>query len=277
MRMSYKQIKWLILIIPTITIGLWEYIRHEYLLSFISMELGNWLTPVIVFLVSILLLTQLFRKMELIQKELNEAKALKAALEERERLAREIHDGIAQSLFLLNTQVNKIEKAQVTDKITFEKLKKNIYRMNTDVRQAIANLRYPATPDSISWMQGISSLMEELERESDLKFQLSWDIPEEQLSVRDKIELLALIRESLFNIRKHANATEVRIEGHFAGEGWQCLIMDNGVGFDRKEQFSSDRYGIKMMQDRAAIMNWYFDIERVAMQTIVMIRKEKTM
>ncbi|MFD3257624.1 sensor histidine kinase [Paenibacillus lentus] len=275
--MSYKQIKWLILIIPTITIGLWEYIRHEYLLSYISMELGNWLTPVIVFLVSILLLTQLFRKMELIQKELNEAKALKAALEERERLAREIHDGIAQSLFLLNTQVNKIEKAQVTDKITFEKLKKNIYRMNTDVRQAIANLRYPATPDSISWMQGISSLMEELKRESDLKFQLSWDIPEEQLSVRDKIELLALIRESLFNIRKHANATEVRIEGHFAGEGWQCLIMDNGVGFDRKEQFSSDRYGIKMMQDRAAIMNWYFDIERVAMQTIVMIRKEKTM
>lgn len=277
MRMSYKQIKWLILIIPTITIGLWEYIRHEYLLSYISMELGNWLTPVIVFLVSILLLTQLFRKMELIQKELNEAKALKAALEERERLAREIHDGIAQSLFLLNTQVNKIEKAQVTDKITFEKLKKNIYRMNTDVRQAIANLRYPATPDSISWMQGISSLMEELERESDLKFQVSWDIPEEQLSVRDKIELLALIRESLFNIRKHANATEVRIEGHIAGEGWQCLIMDNGVGFDRKEQFSSDRYGIKMMQDRAAIMNWYFDIERVAMQTIVMIRKEKTM
>lgn len=277
MRMSYQQIKWLILIIPTITIGLWEYIRHEYLLSYISMELGNWLTPVIVFLVSILLLTQLFRKMELIQKELNEAKALKAALEEREKIAREIHDGIAQSLFLLNTQVNKIEIAQVTDKITFEKLKKNIYRMNTDVRQAIANLRYPATPDSISWMQGISSLIDELEKESDLKFRISWDIPEEQFSVRDKIELLALIRESLFNIRKHANATEIRIEAHVVGEGWQCLIMDNGIGFDRKELVSSDRYGIKMMQDRAAFMNWYFNIERISTQTIVMIRKEKIM
>ncbi|WP_110934417.1 sensor histidine kinase [Paenibacillus bouchesdurhonensis] len=275
--MSYKQIKWLILIIPTITIGLWEYIRHEYLLAYISMELGNWLTPAIVFLVSILLLTQLFRKMELIQKELNEAKALKAALEEREKIAREIHDGIAQSLFLLNTQINKIEQVQVSDKITFEKLKKNIYRMNTDARQAIANLRYPVTPESISWMQGISSILEELERESNLKSRVNWDIPEELLSARDKIELFALIRESLFNIRKHANASEVQIEGHIADKGWQCLIMDDGVGFDRGEQLSSDRYGIKMMQDRAAAMDWYFNIERVAAQTIVMIRKEKTM
>ncbi|MNJ62474.1 hypothetical protein D3C77_583150 [compost metagenome] len=53
--------------------------------------------------------------------------------------------------------------------------------------------------------------------------------------------------------------------------------MDDGVGFDRGEQLSSDRYGIKMMQDRAAAMDWYFNIERVAAQTIVMIRKEKTM
>lgn len=274
MRMSYKQIKWLILIIPTIAIGLWEYIRHEYLLSYISMELGNWLTPVIVFLVSILLLTQLFRKMELIQKELNEAKALKAALEERERIAREIHDGIAQSLFLLNTQVNKIEKAQVTDKITFEKLKKNIFRMNTDVRQAIANLQYPATPDSISWMQGITSLMEELGRESDLKFRVSWDIPEEELSVRDKIELLALIRESLLNIQKHAKANEVQIVGQAAGEGWQCSVSDDGIGFDMHENAGSHHYGIKMMQDRAAMMDWKFHIERSGKRTVVIIRKE---
>src|SRR5690606_3695610 len=123
MRMSYQQIKWLILATPTITIGIWEFVRHEYLLSVISMELGNWLSPVIVFLVSVLLLTQLFKMMEQIQKELNEAKELKAALEEREKIAREIHDGIAQSLFLLNAQVSKVEKAQVSDQVTFEKLK----------------------------------------------------------------------------------------------------------------------------------------------------------
>ena len=47
--MSYKQMKWLILIIPTLTIGIWEYVRHEFLLPYISMDLGNLLAPVIVF------------------------------------------------------------------------------------------------------------------------------------------------------------------------------------------------------------------------------------
>ncbi|WP_230202524.1 sensor histidine kinase [Paenibacillus ihumii] len=272
MRLSYHQIKWLILIIPTITIGAWEFVRHEYLLSYISMELGNWLSPVIVFLVSILLLTQLFKWMEHIQAELNEAKALKAALEERERIAREIHDGIAQSLFLLNAQVNKVEKAQVTDKVTFEKLKHNIHRTNTYVRQAIANLRHPAAQDAVSWLQGIGSLVRELEAESDLNIHLSWAIPEDRLSVRDKIELLALIRESLFNIRKHARANEVRITGRVTAEGWRCSVTDDGVGFDLHE-VGSHHYGIKMMQDRAAMMGWGFEIERSGGQTLVTIQK----
>ncbi|MEX2103784.1 MAG: sensor histidine kinase, partial [Bacilli bacterium] len=57
--MSYRQIKWLILIIPTLTIGLWEYVRHQFLLPYISMELGNWLAPVIVFVVTITFLLKL--------------------------------------------------------------------------------------------------------------------------------------------------------------------------------------------------------------------------
>ncbi|GIP59235.1 sensor histidine kinase [Paenibacillus woosongensis] len=270
--MSYQQIKWLILATPTITIGIWEFVRHEYLLSVISMELGNWLSPVIVFLVSVLLLTQLFKMMEQIQKELNEAKELKAALEEREKIAREIHDGIAQSLFLLNAQVSKVEKAQVSDQVTFEKLKNNIHRTNTYVREAIANLRHPAAPDSISWMQGIDSLIQELQRDSDLRFKISWSIPEERLSLRDKIELLALIRESLLNIHKHAKAKEVHIEGHVIDGGWQCSVTDNGVGFDMNGNPGSHSYGIKIMRDRAAMMGWDFGIESSGGQTMVTIQ-----
>ncbi|WHX47269.1 histidine kinase [Paenibacillus woosongensis] len=274
MKITYQQIKYLILAIPTITIGIWEFVRHEYLLSVISMELGNWLTPAIVFLVSVLLLTQLFKMMEQIQQELNEAKAHKAALEEREKIAREIHDGIAQSLFLLNAQVSKIEKAQVNDHVTFEKLKNNIHRTNTYVREAIANLRHPAAPDSVSWMQGIDSLIGELKQETDLHIHLCWDIPEEQLTVRDKVELLALIRESLFNIHKHARAKEVHIEGHLTDAGWACSVTDDGVGFDMHGHPGSHSYGIKMMQDRAAMMGWRLEIERNGEQTMVIIQKQ---
>ncbi|MGP3788041.1 hypothetical protein [Paenibacillus sp. 1A_MP2] len=43
--MSYKQIKWMILLVPTFTVGLWEYIRHQFLMPYLSMDAGNWLTP----------------------------------------------------------------------------------------------------------------------------------------------------------------------------------------------------------------------------------------
>lgn len=90
--MKYKQIKWLILTIPTITIALWEYIRHKFLLSYISMDMGNILSPILVFIVTLVFLRHLFSILEKIQEELRQEKTKKAALIEREKLARELHD-----------------------------------------------------------------------------------------------------------------------------------------------------------------------------------------
>lgn len=271
--MTYKQIKWLILIIPTLTIGIWEYVRHEFLLPYISMELGNWLAPVIVFLVSILFLTQLFSIIEQNQEELNEAKALQAALQEREKIARELHDGIAQSLFLLNIQVNRIEKMHNIEGEPFHNFKESVHRTNAYVRQAIANLRYPADTVSLPWMQGLNSLIDELKKETDLQFHLDWQIPENLLSAQDKVELLSSIREALLNIHKHAQADQVWIEAVATGNGWMCSITDDGQGFKPEDITQSNRYGIKMMKARAEAMNWDFQIFRKDEQTVVTIRK----
>ncbi|MDT9726997.1 sensor histidine kinase [Xylanibacillus composti] len=277
--MSYKQIKWLILIIPTLTIGIWEYVRHEFLLPYISMEMGNWLAPLIVFLVSVLFLNQLFRLIEHNQAALNEAKAVQTAMMERERIARELHDGIAQSLFLLNAQIDRIDKLQQAAEPTDEslrQLKENVHRTNTYVRQAIANLRYPADPVSIPWMQSIQSLIDELQRESELEITMNWRIEESCLSAKEKVELLASTREALLNIHKHAEARHVRIESNELGNGgWEVTIADDGKGFDTGRRFDQNRYGIRMMEDRAKMMNWSFHIERVQQQTVVLIRKEK--
>jgi two-component system nitrate/nitrite sensor histidine kinase NarQ len=271
--MSYKQIKWLILIIPTLTIGAWEYVRHEFLLPYISMDLGNWLAPVIVFLVSILFLTQLFSMIEHNQEELDESRALQAALQEREKIARELHDGIAQSLFLLNAQVDRIERTQNAEGIPYREFKESVHRTNAYVREAIANLRYPADAISIPWMQGMKSLMDELEKETDLLFTIHWQLTEDRLSAKEKVELLASIREALLNIHKHANARHVRIKARTTSNGWQCSISDDGKGFDLSNISEGNRYGIKMMKDRALMMDWHFQIERQADETVVTIRK----
>ncbi|MDT3424778.1 two-component system nitrate/nitrite sensor histidine kinase NarQ [Paenibacillus forsythiae] len=271
--MTYKQIKWLILTIPTITMGIWEYSRHKFLLSYISMDLGNWLAPAVVFLASILFLHPLFSLMEKNQAELNEARSLQAALQEREKISRELHDGIAQSLFLLNAQVHQIEATQNANGIPLQAFRENIHRTNTYVREAIANLRYPADPVAIPWTQAIQDLIETIKKETDLSFSVKWTLPENRLSAKEKIELLASIREALVNIRKHAEARNVRIEAQVTRNGWECLVSDDGKGFGSAPA-RDNRYGLKMMEDRAGMMNWLFKMERIGNETIVAIRKE---
>lgn len=274
--MSYRQIKWLILIIPTVTIGLWEYVRHEFLLPYISMELGNILSPVIVFLVTILFLTQLFEILERNHKELEEARALQAVLEEREKIAGELHDGIAQTLFLVNVQVNQLAQSAQVDDEQIRRLRENVRHADSYVRQAIASLREPAEPAAIPWMQSVRSLVKEIERESDLHITLDWQIPEETLSAKEKIELLAIMRESLMNVYKHAAADQVRITGESTeGSGWICRIIDDGIGLPAdRELYDHAHFGIRMMGDRAAKMGWTFSISRMNEETVVHIQKE---
>ena len=198
--MTYKQIKWLILIIPTLTIGIWEYVRHEFLLPYISMELGNWLAPVFVLIVTLLFLTKLFKMIEYNQEELNRAKAVQAVMEEREKIARELHDGIAQSLFFLNAQMTRMERMKQAEELPMDKLKESVHRTNDYVRQAIANLRHAAKVDRNPWLQGVESLIDELRSETSLEFELTWEIPKHHLTSKEKVELLAIIREALFNI-----------------------------------------------------------------------------
>ncbi|TVX92448.1 sensor histidine kinase [Paenibacillus agilis] len=272
--MTYKQMKWLILIIPTLTIGLWEYVRHEFLLPYISMELGNWLSPVFVLVVTLLFLTKLFKMIEHNQEELSRAKAVQVVLEEREKIARELHDGIAQSLFFLNAQVTRMEQMKQAEGLPFEQLKESVYRTNDYVRQAIANLRHAADADENPWLQGMGSLIDELSRETDMQIETKWDIEDSQLSSKDKIELLAIVRESLINSYKHADATSVRVKALSTKRGWMCQITDNGKGFDPDKAVGSNRYGLKMMKDRANNMSWKLQIDRKNRGTCVAIVKE---
>ena len=112
--MSYQQVKWLILVIPTIIIGLWEYVRHTFLLPYLSMELGNLLSPIILFIVTMTLSRKLFFIYERMQEEVRKERARQAVMEERERMVRQLHDGVAQSLFLLSVQIEQMEGEKPT-------------------------------------------------------------------------------------------------------------------------------------------------------------------
>ncbi|WP_409341666.1 sensor histidine kinase [Paenibacillus sp. MBLB4367] len=276
--MSYKEIKWLILTIPTLTIGIWEYVRHDLLMSLVSMEVGNMLAPILVFVVTVTLSVKLFSILETTQEELNKERALKAALVERERIARELHDGIAQSLFLLSVKVDQLERSGGSENhaVQIGKLRKTVHQVNEYVRQAIANLRKPPVPDTMPWMESIRSLIAETANDTGMAVDFRWELPEERLSAKEKVELYASLREALLNVRKHAQAERVSAECEtMADGGWACTVTDDGRGFLGGDPFAMpDKYGLQILRDRAKEMGWELTLERLEKETKMVIRKK---
>lgn len=275
--MTYKVIKRMILFIPAVTVGLWEYVRHQFLMPYISMELGNWLTPVILLLVSITLLNRLFRMMETARAELERERAAKDQLESRELLARELHDGIAQSLFLLSVKVDKAERSveAAASPQFWSGIRKILHEMDRYVRQAISNLREAEPPHPSAQYSALLHRVEDITRDVYPQAGLNWDIQDKQLTALEQIELLACIREGLLNVRKHAQATEVNVKGErLSGQGWRVIITDNGVGFNDHPLERKDHYGLQITRERSERLGWTFRFVRLNGQTTLEISKE---
>ncbi|KOY17269.1 sensor histidine kinase [Paenibacillus xylanivorans] len=261
--MSYKQIKWMILLVPTFTVGLWEYIRHQFLMPYLSMNAGNWLTPLILYLISVTLLSRLFSMLESARAALEQERASKAALEARDQLARELHDGISQSLFLLSVKTDKAERSLAGSghENEIQEIRKTVHEVNAYVRQAIAQLRYvpgqAAVPEGTSLLSQVELLVEETVPSA----RLEWDLDSTFFSPKEQVELLACIREALLNVRKHARATDIRVIAEGTPFVWSIFIQDNGVGVSGDPLHLKDRYGLRITKERAAQMGWSFALD----------------
>lgn len=270
-RLTYKQIKAFILIIPTVTVGLWEYIRHEFLLPYISMDLGNWLTPVIVLVVTFTLLTRFFKKMECIQEQLKAERAERAMLEERERIASELHDGLAQSLFLLSIKIQQLNQLNVKEeeRELFEELKQTIHHIHDYIRQGIHHLKVPTQALEEPWVDTVHKQIDEFERDTSIPVTKQITIQEDHLSTREKVELTACIGEALMNIHKHADATEVNIYFIVNSDEKTLTIRDNGRGFKEEDLNKQGGYGLKMMRDRCERIDWTMNLQRLRNETVL--------
>ncbi|XID93230.1 sensor histidine kinase [Paenibacillaceae bacterium WGS1546] len=276
-RAKDARIKWMILLIPTLTIGLWEYVRHAFLLPYVSMELGNLLAPFIVLAVTLTLVRSLFARLEHSQRELQRERAATASLEERERLARELHDGISQSLFLLAVKLDQLDELNKEGPVRelAVGLRETARVMHEDVRQAIANLRQPPSPASAAWVVPLRELLGDTAELTGAKAEFVWSIPDDMLTDKEKVELHACVREALINVRKHARAAGVYVIGQpdEAG-GFRCTVEDDGAGFDGDPLQAHGRFGLRMVRDRARAMGWHFAAERRGDRTVVEISKK---
>ncbi|MBA4534837.1 sensor histidine kinase [Brevibacillus halotolerans] len=238
--MNYRWLKLTSIMLPTIMIGGFEYARHEFLLPYFTMDEGNVIITIMTLVLSFIFATWVFGKIKRMSEKLAKEKAKHAVYEERERLAQELHDNIAQAIFFLNVKLNqeKIEEAKAT-----------ISEIDNQLRQAIFNLRsHPE--EGVLLTDRLRKWLHEWSLITGIEVKQELDGMDQYFKPAEQVHLFSIIQESFTNIRKHADASHAKIQWQFQGTGWYLLIKDNGMGFDT-ETLKRERYGQTMMRERS--------------------------
>jgi signal transduction histidine kinase len=180
-----------------------------------------------------------------------------AALAERTRLAREIHDGLAQTLGYLKLRTAQIDRwlergDQQQAKIALADTQKLLDAAYADTREAIDGLRLSAdVHDLRAWAQEIASEFEAL---SGVPVSMT-STPDISLPPLTSIQLQRIVQESFSNIRKHADATRVWLQWQQDDDRLTLCIKDNGHGFNVDDFPLLEQHGLRIMHERAEALD----------------------
>ena len=181
-----------------------------------------------------------------------------AVVEERERIARELHDGIAQVLGYVNTKSQAIDEYLAGGRV--DEARTQVAQLGTaaravyvDVREAILGLRSPIEPGL-----GLGAAVEAHARRvaADSGFALDADIPASsrdlRLDAETEAQIYRIVQEAFTNVRKHAAARRVRLSMAVDDGRLALAIDDDGRGLTPDPPMSDvPRYGLRSMHERA--------------------------
>jgi signal transduction histidine kinase len=201
------------------------------------------------------------REMSIIRQE--------AVEEERERIARDLHDGLAQLLAYLNTKISatRLLLKQRRPKVADEQLvqmEEAVHQETTEVRAAIIGLKLIGK-EGASLYENLMDYVNMSNRLGELHilFEHSPDVEKVHLSPEAEIHLLRITQEAIHNIRKHASASLARIGLHKDTGFLVLTIEDDGIGFDtwQSSMWHQPHFGLRTMGERAELIGATFKVE----------------
>ncbi len=197
----------------------------------------------------------------------------KVVIQERTRLAREIHDGLAQTLAFLKLQAAQMQSyLEKGDLTRLSKVLKENYQVLADAyldtRQSIDNLRLTPVAGLETWLEQAAVDFEA----NNSGLQVDRQVPAlsaawvNALSPEIQAQLIRIVQEALNNIRKHAHAKQVCIYMREWQDELVIEIQDDGQGFDADEVPELSQHGLRGMRERADMIGADFQIISKAFQ-----------
>jgi DNA-binding NarL/FixJ family response regulator/signal transduction histidine kinase len=191
-----------------------------------------------------------------------------AMSEERNRLAREMHDTVAQSLTGLilqietaRTSVETGDLAAATELLGLARIQAK--RALEDTRRAVQGLA-PASLERLTAAKAIAEDARHFEAETGIPTLFIQTGEEQPLPPDQQTALLRIAQEALTNARRHAQAQRVRVGLQFGPESVSLIIEDDGIGFDVEAAITpgpQGGYGLFGMRERARLLDGELEIE----------------
>jgi signal transduction histidine kinase len=192
----------------------------------------------------------------------------RAIVDERERIARELHDGVAQFLGYVNTKIVAIstlleKKDNKAAQKHIDQIMQAVHDQSVDVRASIVGLKL-AENGGEDIVGNLREYIRQCNQLLDVPVELVVEPQAENIRLNPEVELqlVRIVQEAISNIRKHAHANLALVKLAIEGEMLVLTIQDDGIGFD-PWQLNMDyqpHFGLQTMRERAELVGAHFSL-----------------
>jgi len=243
-------------LLPAVVVFGVEYLRHEVLHNIVPEMWGNLMTGTIAFSTAALILIPIYRRLEAADDQLHAAEVERAVSDERERLARELHDGISQALFFLGVKARALDGALAaldleTTRSAAREITHALEETSGRVRDAIFDLRTGPEPGQPfgAWVREYVQRFGEIHG---LAGAVDEAGAEQELPLPHALHAMAMTREALHNVAKHAGAKTIAVGLEWGATHLTVAVVDDGQGVpDPIPGLAQGRYGLAALREHA--------------------------
>jgi signal transduction histidine kinase len=206
---------------------------------------------------------------------LHEAVQHLAVVDERERIGKDLHDGIIQTLYAISLSLEDVPDLMDGSRADASaRVDRAIDTLNgaiADLRQFVVGLR-PEQVDTTDLTALLAGLSDQVRQSHAIEVELDLSRERIALTAHARGELLQIAREALSNITRHAHASTARVSLRHEGDDLRLEISDDGAGFDPAMAAPGGHHGLANMRDRAAALGGTLHVASSGTGTTIIVR-----
>ncbi|MFW6389628.1 MAG: histidine kinase [Halanaerobiales bacterium] len=187
-----------------------------------------------------------------------------AVIEERNRIARELHDSVSQNLFGISLNLKTLPAVIKSDEEKAvemtETLQDMVQEIQTEMRLMIYELR-PISLQEKDFFEAVENLVYLFKKRYDLKINCRCRGNENNIDNKKQLVLYRILQEALNNVVKHSGADRANVFIKTSAEITKLTVCDNGEGFNANNIDTEGHFGIKGMEERVKNIGGMINIE----------------